>query len=262
MRRPLFEKPFRPSGMSTAFAASIMAREPSIRTSGPAMFFSRATNMMNMIATQYHPCHAAIVLESRARTAAGVTARVTQPRFSRNGDPTGRGESLRGSRRARRGRGQAIPNARGYSEIVRGASRRSIARTTPLCGRRCERPAAPFTYQVRTDKVAAARKKRAQLLPTQRAARSSAELLSQHLTGTGRGSPDVRAPSRVARRGLPAGDYGSRRRFRRGGLPGTPDYPPLPRAIPRRYGDFPSRHRRRVRARIRRRLRPPARPRF
>ena len=75
VRRPLFEKPFRPSGMSTASAASIMAREPSIRMSGPAMFFSSATNMMNMIATQYHPCHAAIVLESNARTAAVVTVR-------------------------------------------------------------------------------------------------------------------------------------------------------------------------------------------
>ena len=55
---PLLLKPFRPSGMSMIFAASIMASDPSIRTSGPATFFMSATKQQNMIPTVYHPSHA------------------------------------------------------------------------------------------------------------------------------------------------------------------------------------------------------------
>ena len=46
--------------MGTASAASIIASDPSISTSGPAMFFRSAPNIIIMITTQYHPCHAAI----------------------------------------------------------------------------------------------------------------------------------------------------------------------------------------------------------
>ena len=46
--------------MGTVSAASIIARDPSISTSGPAMFFSSAPNISIIITTQYHPCHAAI----------------------------------------------------------------------------------------------------------------------------------------------------------------------------------------------------------
>ena len=67
MSNPLLLKPFRPSGMSTASAASIIANEPSIRTSGPAMFFKRATNIIDMMTTQYHPFHAS---DMAARTKA------------------------------------------------------------------------------------------------------------------------------------------------------------------------------------------------
>ena len=54
---PLLLKPFRPSGMSMMFAASKNARDPSIRTSGPATFLMSATKQQNMIPTVYHPSH-------------------------------------------------------------------------------------------------------------------------------------------------------------------------------------------------------------
>jgi hypothetical protein len=80
---PLLLKPFRPSGMGTASAASIIASDPSISTSGPAMFFRSAPNIIIMITTQYHPCHAAISAVAqgeRGRETRGGQASSEKPR--------------------------------------------------------------------------------------------------------------------------------------------------------------------------------------